>query len=68
MQKELKIGEQKPTLILCDNQSALKLVKDHVLHARTKHIEPEHHFIREKGQQGQVEVDMFTQKSKKQIY
>jgi len=38
----------KPTTLFGDNQSALKLTNNLVFHARTKHIEIEHHFIREK--------------------
>jgi hypothetical protein len=43
--KDLKIDYGDPTIILCNNQSALKLVRNLVLHAKTKHIELEHHFI-----------------------
>jgi len=38
----------KPTALFGDNQSALKLTNNPVFHAITKHIEIEHHFIREK--------------------
>jgi hypothetical protein len=46
----------KPTIIYGDNQSALKLTTNSVCHARTKHIEIEHHFIREKVLMGSIEV------------
>jgi len=46
----------KPTIIYGDNQSALKLATNPVCHARTKHIEIEHHFIREKVLMGLIEV------------
>ena len=36
------------TLIWCDNQGAIALAKNPVHHARTKHIEVQHHFVREK--------------------
>jgi hypothetical protein len=37
----------KQVLLLCDNESAVKLTNNPVQHARTKHIEVRHHFIRD---------------------
>ncbi|WVZ52312.1 LOW QUALITY PROTEIN: hypothetical protein U9M48_003385 [Paspalum notatum var. saurae] len=34
-------------LLLCDNESAVKLANNPVQHSRTKHIEIRHHFIRD---------------------
>jgi hypothetical protein len=36
-----------PTLLLCDNQSAITMAKDDTFHARTKYIALPHHFIRQ---------------------
>jgi hypothetical protein len=33
--------------LLCDNESAIKLTNNLVQHARTKHIDVCHHFIRD---------------------
>ena len=33
--------------LLCDNESAIKLTNNPVQHARTKHIDARHHFIRD---------------------
>ena len=53
------IGElgtnQSPVKILCDNQSALKLMKNPQYHARTKHISVQFHFIRELIEEGEIE-------------
>lgn len=46
----------KPTKLLGDNQSAIKLATNPVCHARTKHIEIAHHFIREKVLDGTIEA------------
>ena len=46
----------KPTKLLGDSQSAIKLTNNPVCHARIKHIEIEHHFIREKVLDGTIEV------------
>jgi hypothetical protein len=42
------------TLIMCDNQGAIALVKNPVYHARTKHIEVHHYFVREKVARGAI--------------
>jgi hypothetical protein len=41
----------------CDNQSSLKLAKNPLFHARTKHIEVGHHFVREKALEGKIKLD-----------
>jgi hypothetical protein len=35
----------KPTMLYCDNQSAIVLTKDGTYHARMKHIDIHYHFI-----------------------
>lgn len=45
-----------PLSIYCDNQSALKLAKNPVFHARTKHIEVHFHFIREYVLRGDIHL------------
>ena len=42
--------------VLCDNLSAIYLTVNPILHARTKHIEVDHHFIREKVQNNTITV------------
>lgn len=46
----------KPTIIKCDNQSTIKLAHNPVYHARTKHIEIQHHFVREKTLSKDIEL------------
>lgn len=41
---DLGLSHERPVL-LCDSQSALHLAKNHVFHARTKHIDIWFHFI-----------------------
>ncbi len=45
-----------PTTMLCDNQSAIALVRDHQYHARTKHIDVRFHFIHWVVNQGVVRL------------
>ncbi|KAK4364588.1 hypothetical protein RND71_015946 [Anisodus tanguticus] len=53
---ELHSPIQKTTLVYCDNISAIYLSGNPVLHQRTKHIEMDIHFVREKVARGQVRV------------
>ena len=41
---------EKPTTILCDNNAAINLSEDPLLHDRVKHIDIKHHFLRERVQ------------------
>lgn len=53
---ELGFPISKATLIYCDNVSAIYLSSNPVQHQRTKHIEMDIHFVREKVQRGEVRV------------
>jgi hypothetical protein len=53
---ELKVCDTTPTPLLSDNQSCIKLVANPILHAWTKHIEIEYHFICKKTIAGDVNV------------
>jgi hypothetical protein len=46
----------KATLVYCDNVSAVYLSGNPIQHQRTKHIEMDIHFVREKVARGQVRV------------
>jgi hypothetical protein len=53
---ELSCPITKATLVYCDNISAVYLSGNPVQHQRTKHIEMDIHFVREKVSRGQVRV------------
>ena len=44
---DLQQPQVQPTIIYCDNMSAIALSKNPVFHAKSKHIELRHHFIRD---------------------
>ena len=46
--RELSITPTRPFLILCDNISATYLVVNPILHAQTKHMEIDYHFVQER--------------------
>ena len=51
---ELRCRLTKATLVYCDNVSAIYLSGNPVHHQRTKHIELDIHFVREKVKQGEI--------------
>jgi hypothetical protein len=53
---ELRCPVYKATMVYCDNVSAIYLSGNPVQHQRTKHIEMDIHFVREKVARGQVRV------------
>lgn len=45
-----------PTVLCCDNQSAIRLSKDSTFHARTKHIDIHFHFVRQVVERDQADI------------
>jgi hypothetical protein len=48
--------EMKATVILCDNQSCIKMTENPVFHDRSKHIEIRYQFIHEMVQRGALKL------------
>ncbi|KRZ27699.1 Retrovirus-related Pol polyprotein from transposon TNT 1-94 [Trichinella pseudospiralis] len=69
LQSELEKESSKPTL-LCDNSGAVSISTGQSSSARTRHIDIRYHFVKEKIQEGEIEMrqipsadnaaDMFT--------
>lgn len=76
--KDLGVYLSKTPVLFCDNLSALNMTINPVFHARTKHIELDYHFVREKVAQGHLVTkfvnsanqfaDVFTKALPKQLF
>ena len=53
---DLKVHYEAPMRLFCDNKSAISIAHNPVQHDRTKHIEIERHFIKEKLDNGLIET------------
>ena len=54
--------------VLCDNQSTISIAKNLVHHDRTKHVETDQHFIKEKIEGNIVELFTFLQDIKQSTF
>jgi histone deacetylase 1/2 len=75
--KELGVLQQRTPIIWCDNLGDTYLTANPVFHARTKHIEIDFHFVRERVTAGELDVrfissnnqlaDVFTKPATRQM-
>lgn len=63
MLANLKVTCHRPPVLYCDNQSAIHIVANPVFHERTKHLEIDCHFVREKVQNGVLKLLPIASKS-----
>ena len=54
--EELQFKKKGATTIFCDNNSAIKLSKNPVLHGRSNHIDVKYYFLRDLNNEGTVEA------------
>ena len=55
--EELRILDDKPTHLYCDNQSSIKLSYNPVFHEKSKHFEIDCHFTRQKVKNSTIKVE-----------
>jgi hypothetical protein len=54
---ELKVNLKPEPMLLCDNQSAIRLIRNPEFHQRSKHIDIRYHFIRNSFESGLFELE-----------
>ena len=54
---DMVVAQTRPTTIFCDNKAAIAIVKNSVLHDRTKHFKIKFHAIKQLQLEGEVEID-----------
>ena len=58
--EDLKIKVEGPMRLYCDNKSAISIAHNPVQHDKTKHIEVDRHFIKEKLDNGVICIPYVT--------
>ncbi|XP_019054242.1 PREDICTED: uncharacterized protein LOC109115063 [Nelumbo nucifera] len=58
--REMNVTLRKVPLLLCDNLNSILLSANSILHSRTKHMELDIHFVREKVIRKELEVEHVT--------
>jgi hypothetical protein len=45
--------------LMCDNTSAISVVKNLVFHKKMRHVERRHHFMRDHVENGDIEIEIY---------
>ena len=55
--KELGVNIKQPIQLFCDSKAAIQIAANPIFHERTKHIDIDCHFVRERVSQGIIRTD-----------
>jgi len=58
--EEIGFRDNSPTLLKCNNQSAIALCKDNKFHAHTKHMDIRYHYIHQAVERKQIKVEYIS--------
>ncbi|GJZ21512.1 hypothetical protein Tco_0558551, partial [Tanacetum coccineum] len=58
--KDLNLGNILPVNVFCDSQAAIKIAANPVFHERTKHLEIDLHFVRDKVLSGVIKTQKIS--------
>ena len=58
--RELNVNSPRAAKLWCDNMGVKYLSANPVFHARTKHIEVDYHFVRERVAQGLLDIEFIS--------
>jgi len=61
--KQLGVAQLKHVILHCDNQSALHIASNPIFHERTRHIDINRHFTREKVMGGLIQLSYLPTES-----
>ena len=56
MTQTLRVSSNKPVTIMEDNQGAIAMSKNPIVHSLSKHIDIRYHYIREAIQEGLIKI------------
>lgn len=56
MSRELAVPMSNSMILLCDNKAAIDIAKNSVHHDRTKHVEIDRHLVKEKVEEGIIQL------------
>ncbi|XP_070054266.1 uncharacterized mitochondrial protein AtMg00810-like [Nicotiana tomentosiformis] len=62
LMKELNIEVEEPLKLFCDSKAAMQIAANPIYHERTKHIEIDCHFVREKMKEGLIAAEYVSTK------
>lgn len=62
MLKDIRMIQDQPTIIYCDNSSAINISNNLVLHSETKNVSIKYHFLREKFSDEEVRLEYVSTK------
>ena len=61
---DIQVEYDEPIPIYCDNESAISIAKNQVMHCKMKHIQIKYHFLREHVAEKNIRVEYVGTKEK----